>query len=115
MGRRRKHLHDDLRYYTDLKLVEIVRHGRPVFDGNGQPVFDAAGNQVYQPPSASDLSAAIKRLRDVGHIADDARKPNDAPLKNIVQQMREKGGGDPDDDGGGDPIAGRIPETGTNS
>jgi len=88
MGRRYRNLHDKLRYRTDKLLLELVQHGRRVFDGNGQPVMDDNGEQMRQPATAADISNAIKRLKDVGHTDTDTE--GQSPLGPIVRRMKNE-------------------------
>jgi hypothetical protein len=107
VGRRRKNLHDTLRYQVDLRLVELIQHGRPVFDGNGSPVIGDDGKQMRQPPTSADLNAAIKRLKDVGHTEADTEQNQ---TKKIIDSMRRAGHKPTEDNNEG--VAGRIPAEG---
>jgi hypothetical protein len=102
MGRREKHVHDKLLHSTDKRLLDLMRYGRPAFDGNGHPVLDDQGNHIRTPPTASDMANAIKRLRDVGLTKADSERSQ----MSVIERIRyEHGAKDDDEDG---PIAGRI-------
>jgi hypothetical protein len=111
MGRREKNLHDKLRYHTDMQLLNLIRHGRPVFDGNNMPVLDDQGNQLRQPPTGSDIANAIKRLRDVGQVQGDSASNPSGTHGEIMQRLRKQNmkGRTPERDMN---IAGRIEQEG---
>jgi len=105
MGRRYKNLHDRLRYRTDLRLLEVVQHGRPAFNANGEPVLDDEGNQMRHPPTSADLNAAIKRLKDVGLTEPDVE--DQSTTRAVAKRLRSKGRKSDESD-----VAGRIANEG---
>ena len=64
---RRRTIPERLGLYVDKVLVDLMRFGRHAVDPKtGLKVYDDQGEPVYVPPTAADISAALKRLDQLG-------------------------------------------------
>ena len=50
----------------DKALLEVIRKGRMIFDKQGKPMTHKNGKPIMERARASDLQAAIARLRALG-------------------------------------------------
>jgi len=62
------------------QAIKLMTHGRPLVS-QGEPVLDADGAVIFVPPSAAELTAAARILKDNGI---------DSPLKSTEQLTAEE-------------------------
>jgi len=71
---------DDLHDLVVEQAIRLMKYGRPLIS-NGEPVLDPEGEIIYIPPTAAELTAAARILKDNGI---------DSPLKSQEQLTAEE-------------------------
>jgi len=62
------------------QAIRIMQNGRPLMS-KGEPVLDPEGNVIYVPPTAAEITAAARILKDNGI---------DTPIKSHVTKSAEE-------------------------
>ena len=75
---------------TVQQCVNLMKNGRPMMS-KGEPLLDAAGEMIWAPPSAAEIAACARILKDNGidtpHRVDMQTSTEEKAMASIVADL----------------------------